>query len=143
MKSFLARNYVIVLLVVLLLIVGVLLYAKKRRDQKADELRRINKILDSGIGRDGTDTKTLIQGVARANGFDAKPFATAIHAAPGYLSDDEQAVYDALTGKSKAQIASIFDYFLSHFGQDMDLFLKEWMNQEEYQRAIDIIKLAK
>jgi hypothetical protein len=143
MKSFLTKNYLVVLAVVLLLIVGVLIYAKRRRDQKADELRRINEILDSDIGKDGTDTKTLIQGVARANGFDAKPFATSIHDAPGYLNDDEQAVYDALTGKSRAQIASIFDYFLTSYGKDMDLFLKEWMNEEEYQNAIDIIKLAK
>lgn len=143
MKKTLAANWLIILLVVIMLLVAVMIWGKKNKEKKQEEIRQINEVLDANIGMDGTDIKTLIQGISRATAFDAAPYAKAIKDAPGYMNDDEQAVYDALSGKTRGQVASIFDYFLSRNGKDLDIFLKGWMNGEEYETAVNIVKLSR
>jgi hypothetical protein len=143
MKKFLKENGALILLLLIVLTVGIAIYGRRNKATKEEEIRKINEILDSDIGKAGTDVKTLIQGVKRATNFDSSPYAKAIYNAPGYINDDEQAVYDAVSKKSRAQIASIFDYFLSTYGKDLDIFLKGFMNAEEFQTVTNIIKLSK
>ena len=139
----LAKNWLVILLLLFVMAIAMAIYAKKNRERKEDEVRQIHDMLDSNIGIDGTDIKMLIQGTATANGFDALPVAQAIYKAKSWYNDDEEAVYAAFAGKNKAQIAAIYKIFVGHYGQDLDEFLKSFLDIDtEYANVLRIIRQA-
>jgi hypothetical protein len=138
-----ARNWLTILLFVVILTIAAAIYGKINRAKKEEQIRRINEILDKGIGVDGVDIKSITLNTKPDISFNAAPIAKAIYDAKGIFNDDEEAVYAAFSGKTKAQIAQIYQTFLTNHKQDLDEYLKSFLNLEkEYPIVIKLINQA-
>jgi hypothetical protein len=140
MKKFLQENGIILLLVLIVILVLILAQAKKNKKIKEGEIKEIIRRISENVGVDGTDIKTLTDSVTPDLNFDAKTYAEKIHDANNFFNDDEDAVYQAFANKSAAQVAAIKVAFANKYGKDLDEFLKSFLNEEEYNNVINIIR---
>jgi hypothetical protein len=147
-----ANNKRVALAVLLLLVVVVAVFAAQNRKRKLSEIAEINQIIDEEIGLDGVDLKTLVSKVKPATGFDGKKWAAQVYNAKSYINDDEEAVYSAFRGKTRAQVASIVQAFKATYGKDIDNYLArsqdefpytQFLSAKEYQIVINIVKASK
>jgi hypothetical protein len=142
MKSLTKHSLLIVLLIVLLSI-GAAIYAKFRRERIAAQIAKIRLILSEDIGIDGVDIKTIIMETKPDASFDGLPVAITIYNAHRWYNDDEEAIYTALSNRTKAQLASIYQAFEIKYNTDLDSFLKSFLDIEvEYENIIRITKQA-
>lgn len=142
----LAQNWLLILLLLIVFAVGIAIYGKKNREKKEAQIKLLLDILESGTGVNGVDGKSIILGVKPQIGYQdtALEIAKQIQAAHQgwYWNDNEEAVYRAFAGKTKAQIAAIYQAFISLDGQDLDAYIKSWMDDEELEQVFRIIKQA-
>ena len=129
-------------------IVGIIILSLISSGRKKKELATIRKSLREGIGASGQENVTdILRNVKENPAYEpeAKKIAKIIKGAHvgWYWDDDEDAVYNALAGKTKSQIKTIEEVFKNTYGMTLHEWLKEWMGESEYQKVINIIKSAK
>jgi hypothetical protein len=139
----LAQNWLVILLFVVILFIGAVIYGKINKAKKEEQIRRINEILDKGIGVDGIDIKSITLNTKADTSYNALSDVNILYKSNGFLIDDEEAIYNVFTGKTKAQIAQIYQTFLSTYKQDLDEFLKSFLNlKTEYPNVIRLVNQA-
>lgn len=139
----LTQNWLLILLFVVILFIGAAIYGKINASRKEEQIRKINEILDRGIGVDGRDIKSITLDVIPDLKYNAAADAKAIYEAHKWYNDDEEAVYNVFSGKTKAQIAQIYSTFLLTYKMDLDEFLKSFLSlSTEYTNVIRIVNQA-
>ncbi|SDM69036.1 hypothetical protein SAMN05421823_11966 [Catalinimonas alkaloidigena] len=134
------KKMVLPVTVVVLVVVLVLVYLSIRtRQRKKKEVDLIRTIISTGVGQDGKDLGSVLVGVKPAANFDPRPAAEQIYGAKGFFNDDEEAVYEALGGLYREQIAAVNTYFVQRYGLTLDAFLKSFLSGTEYQRVQSIL----
>lgn len=127
---------------VLSVIVALIVRSILRRAKADKVLLGTQQKVETGAGKFGIDLKSIVAGVSPTTdpSFPASFFADQIKAAPGFFDDDEEAVYKSLGGKTKAQVAAIMNAYTQKYGGDLDTFLRTFLNDEEYQKALSGIR---
>jgi hypothetical protein len=139
----LAQYWLLILLFVIVLAISAAIYGKINRAKKDQQIRKINDILDRGVGVDGRDIKSITLDTKPDLKYNAAVDAKAIYDAKKWYSDDEEAVYTAFSGKTKAQIAQIYQTFLLTYKVDLDDYLKSFLSlSSEYPNVIRIVNQA-
>lgn len=139
----LTQNWLLILLFVIILAIGAAIYGKINAAKKEEQIRKIHEILDRGIGVDGTDIKSITIDVKPDLKYNAAADVKAIYDAHKWYNDNEEAVYNAFSNKTKAQIAQIYSTFLLTYKMDLDEYLKSFLSiATEYQNVIRIVNQA-
>lgn len=118
------------------------LYREKKRAEQLALLEKINALIDTGVGKGGGIDGVLID-VAPDYGFknDAVKIAKIINDSLTWYNDDEEAIYAALKGLNRAQLAMVASQFKEQYGTDLHQTLQEGLSESEYQTAMSgIIK---
>jgi len=130
-----------------IIIILIIRHQLKKQALEAQKQQMLEAI-DSGAGEDGTDVEAALDNVEADTNFDASYFAGQIYDA-GYSWDyfnwflDTEAIYSALSNKTKAQIKAIEVTFQNTYNQTLDHFLREELKTSEYRKCISIIQQAK
>lgn len=143
--KFLKEYGFLILLLMVAMGIGMAFYARKNREEKEEVIADIREIIHSDQGINGMDLKTVLSKTEPAANYDGLPDAKAIYWARGFLglwNDDEEAIYAVFANKTKEQIASIYKAFVNQYGKDLDTFLDEFLEDEEFDNVIRIVKQA-
>lgn len=142
-NSFISNNWTVILLIVILLIIGGAAFAKQNRKRKEGEIDEIRRRINEGVGQNGIDIKTVLGTTQADTNFNAELYAIQIYNAKSWINDDEDAVYKALGGKTKAQVAAIYQAFRMKYQMELDSYLNPrtgFMDEEEYNNVINIVR---
>ncbi len=138
------KNTSLILLVVCIAVgIILLIRGKKNKAIKEKEVTDIRARIQQDVGSFGVDVNSTVYGVAPQPGYNGKVYADKIYNAKSIWNDDEDAIYTALSGKTRAQLASISQAFESAYGMTMDDFLMGFLSGTEYQNVVNIIQKAK
>jgi len=134
-----------------IIVVGVVVLIIINNNKKKKEILKIRKQIQEEVGQSGDESiRALLFNVGPLPSYDedAKKFAKQIYNAKGggwlnVFPDDEDSVYEALSGKSKYQIKTIDIALMNNHGSDIHDHLKSFMGESEYDKAYIIVKSAR
>lgn len=142
-NSFITNNWTVILLIVILLIIAGAAFAKQNRKKKEGEIDEIRRRINEGVGQNGVDIKTVLGTTQADTNFNGELYAIQIYNAKSWINDDEDAVYKALGGKTKSQVAAIYQAFRMKYQMELDSYLNPrtgFMNEEEYNNVVNIVR---
>jgi hypothetical protein len=137
------KNLVLLSAFVILLISALVVFGIIRKKKRREEINQIRERIASGVGEQGDDFAKLLYNVKPDTSFSqAEKMAKQIKDAKGIIWDTEDDVYAALAGKTKSQIKMIQQVFESNWGS-LDLYLKSFMKDSEFNKALGYVRTAK
>lgn len=139
-------NKKVVIGMIIFAVIGLVILVLLSTSKKKKEIKKIRDAVAKGVAESGEpSTRDILRGVGTLPAYDepAKKFAKQIYDAKGFWNDDEEAIYNALSGKSIYQINTIDKMFQNKYGQDLEDFFKEILNEEERKKVNTIINSAK
>src|SRR5690242_12236452 len=119
-KLILGLAVLLVILVIIAFIMG-----KNKAAQKRNKLLQIDAILENQIGANGVDVDSVLLNVKADTKYDAKADAEALIKAQGIFTDDETKVFSILSGKTKAQLATLNQTMMQLHGKSLKLYIEE------------------
>jgi len=147
------RKTIIILLIVLtvvLVAVYIISNAVKNSSKRKEELKKLREAIGTGISSSDDTVASALLNVEPDPDYDGSEDVKTLRSAIGawYQTDNDDLVYETLSGKTIEQIKSIDVAMQNKHGESLENFLQEffdsavdWYN-EGYQKAVNIIKSA-
>lgn len=139
-------------IILVIVIIGIIVYAIVRKNKLNKNAAIVSAAIDGGIGVLGTDVDSLLVSTKADSYFSlSEADMKKLKDAKGswYAPDHPEYIIQILSGKTKAQIKSIFNQFQSKFGIKFNDHLNSIFDDitgydtKGYQSVMDLIRNAK
>lgn len=137
------KNFALLFVFIILLMSGLIAFSIVRKKKRKEEIDQLTDRINSGVGAEGEDFAKLLYNVKPDTSYTGGAMmAKKIKEAKGIFNDDENAVYSALSGKTKGQIKTIQLIFEKAYG-NMDQYLRSFLKDSEFDKALYYVKTAR
>lgn len=133
---------------IVVLVCGITLTVVFTSRRKKDWLSAIREIIAKGTGQYGEDASTVLVGTKPDPSFveEANRRVEQIYNARGFwgtgFGTDEDAIFSALRGLNRNQLATVKERFAAKKGETLDSFLRNELDSEEFDQYLQLLKTA-
>jgi len=124
-------------------LIGLIVLFILSKSKKKKEVAQIRNAISSGMGSSGQTISMLLSRVTPDSSYDTSTDIKTIKEAKGFFNDDEEAIYNTFSEKTKKQLKAIENEFQNKYGDSLDDFLKNMLSVEEYEKVLNQIKTSR